>query len=429
MTGMQTPIRHRVALAGMALALVACVPASPPQLGRVLLSKASPRATASPRGQSIKPILLPASPAVTPSPAPLQGERPPVPVTGGATPFAIVPTAAAANTVATATPTVAPTATVSPPSVTLETGRAAADTWTNGPPLRRPRYGLVAGVAEGALLAIEGDVSPSMEVYRTSDPVWRLDLAHDGDLHPGAAASTLLLGRHLLAGAVMPGSVCTAGGDDGALVDAVVRYAPDGLVDASLKLAKPVRAAAAGIVGDVMLVVGGLTAGDRPVATVQRLNLVTTEKSEGRPMPFAVAGATSVMFDGRLVVLGGYLAGADGNITVVDRVQIYDPTQDLWRSSADGEPNAPAPLPVVRQAAAAAVLDGKIYLVGGVGTGGGLIPTTSVYDPLANRWQSIAPLPTPRALLALAAFDGRLWAIGGRGGDRQPANTVEIYQP
>ena len=78
---------------------------------------------------------------------------------------------------------------------------------------------------------------------------------------------------------------------------------------------------------------------------------------------------------------------------------------------------------------AAAALNGKLYVVGGVGTGSGLIDAVAVYDPKTNTWSEGAAIPTARALLALAAYDGRLWAIGGRGADKRPLASVEIYRP
>lgn len=76
----------------------------------------------------------------------------------------------------------------------------------------------------------------------------------------------------------------------------------------------------------------------------------------------------------------------------------------------------------VRQAAveanlaalAAAVLDGTIHAVGGVGSGRTNTGAHEAYDPAADRWVALAPLPTPRDHLAVGMIRGRLYAIGGR---------------
>src|SRR5512133_2670811 len=72
------------------------------------------------------------------------------------------------------------------------------------------------------------------------------------------------------------------------------------------------------------------------------------------------------------------------------------------------------PLPSTRGALAAAVLDGKIHAVGGVGWRGRNTPAHEVYDPATNRWTALAYVPTARDHLAVAAMDGRLYAVGGR---------------
>jgi N-acetylneuraminic acid mutarotase len=86
------------------------------------------------------------------------------------------------------------------------------------------------------------------------------------------------------------------------------------------------------------------------------------------------------------------------------------------------------PLPRRRAAAAAVALDGRLYVIGGVGPRG-LARSMLVYDPGSNRWVQ-APGPTPRQHLAAAAAAGRIYAIGGRvaGADTNVA-TVESWAP
>ncbi len=74
-------------------------------------------------------------------------------------------------------------------------------------------------------------------------------------------------------------------------------------------------------------------------------------------------------------------------------------------------------MPTMRGALAAAVIDDKIYVVGGanrkifslVNT-----PALEVYDPLDDTWEKLAPMPTPRDHLTASSLNGKLYAIGGR---------------
>jgi len=108
---------------------------------------------------------------------------------------------------------------------------------------------------------------------------------------------------------------------------------------------------------------------------------------------------------GRVYVIGGF--GSTGE--PVDIVEAYDPATDEWRNVA--------PLPIALHHPAAAVVDGRLFVVGGY-TGGRV------------RWTPANGMPTARDHLAAVGFEGRVWAIGGRESflGTQYAN-VEIYDP
>ena len=111
----------------------------------------------------------------------------------------------------------------------------------------------------------------------------------------------------------------------------------------------------------------------------------------------------------------------------------YDPGQNRWR--------ARAPMPTARGALAVGVIDGKIYAVGGKkdrkeqgeGKQKGkmeILNTLEVYDPVSDTWQTLPPMPTPRDHLTAAVLNGRLYVIGGRQGGIGSSMTVnEMYDP
>src|SRR5207253_2843974 len=51
-----------------------------------------------------------------------------------------------------------------------------------------------------------------------------------------------------------------------------------------------------------------------------------------------------------------------------------------------------APMPTARQEVAAAALDGRIFVIGGLGAGAEPVATVEVYDPGTDRWEARAPL-------------------------------------
>jgi hypothetical protein len=59
-----------------------------------------------------------------------------------------------------------------------------------------------------------------------------------------------------------------------------------------------------------------------------------------------------------------------------------------------------------------------------------VFPEHEIYDVGAGAWRAAAPLPTPRHGLAAAMLDGRIWVIAGgpRAGYGQ-TKVVELFAP
>ena len=82
----------------------------------------------------------------------------------------------------------------------------------------------------------------------------------------------------------------------------------------------------------------------------------------------------------------------------------------------------------VRGAAGAAVVAGKLYVVGGVGPDG-LARRAFALNLKTGRWASI-PGPTPREHLAATAAGGRVYAVAGRlAGIDTNLRAFESYSP
>ena len=76
---------------------------------------------------------------------------------------------------------------------------------------------------------------------------------------------------------------------------------------------------------------------------------------------------------------------------------------------------------------AVAVIDGKVYAVGGYTNG--VISSVERYDPAAGAWEAVAPLAEGRDGLAVAVLDGKLYAVGGVNDDDDALSSVERYDP
>ena len=89
----------------------------------------------------------------------------------------------------------------------------------------------------------------------------------------------------------------------------------------------------------------------------------------------------AVLNDGKLYAVGGY--SGDDALSSVER---YDPALDAWE--------AVAPMAEARFFHAVAVLDGKLYAVGGQNYG--LLSSVERYDPATNAWEAVAPMAAAR---------------------------------
>jgi hypothetical protein len=175
--------------------------------------------------------------------------------------------------------------------------------------------------------------------------------------------------------------------------------------------------AAAGAVGDEILLVGGrfhdfAVEGPRGSGLVSRLVQAYRPAEDSwrrlRDFPVAVAYAAGASAGRDLYIVGGFDAA-------------QRPTRRAFVLRGRGWRRLPQ-LPEPRAAAGAAVLAGKLYVVGGVGRSG-LARRTLVLDIRAGRWSTIRG-PRPRAYLAVAAAAGRVIALGGRTGGAETSLAV-----
>lgn len=126
-----------------------------------------------------------------------------------------------------------------------------------------------------------------------------------------------------------------------------------------------------------------------------------------------VSNAGAAVLDGRVYVPGGI--AATGGATNV--LEVYDPRADSWA------PRALLPVPLAAYGLAA--LDGKLYLFGGW-DGASYRAETRIYDPTADQWTLGTPLPTPRAFLGAAAVDKTLYVAGGFDGKQELAEVLAL---
>jgi non-specific serine/threonine protein kinase len=119
------------------------------------------------------------------------------------------------------------------------------------------------------------------------------------------------------------------------------------------------------------------------------------------PLPVPRTEVAAAPLQGRIVVVGGFLANG-GNSR---RVDAYDPRSDSWSRLPD--------LPRSVDHAAAASWRGRVVVGGGYDAARRPLRAAFLYD--GRRWRALPPPPEERAAAAAAATaDGRVWVLGGR---------------
>lgn len=147
------------------------------------------------------------------------------------------------------------------------------------------------------------------------------------------------------------------------------------------------------------------------------------------PMEVALQGFALVTLGDALVRCGGSrIDNAPGDPTDMHSVWScarYVPPTDTWEPFAE--------LPAPRSSFDAAVLDGRIYAIGGWNIEGDQEHTTftdemAVYDPATGAWTTSA-CPVSRRALAVVATSHAIVAIGGMESGRAISAAVDVYDP
>ena len=182
-------------------------------------------------------------------------------------------------------------------------------------------------------------------------------------------------------------------------------------------------AAAAALDGRVYVLGGqrtdsGVTPGPA-TAAVEVYDPVANTWTEAPPMPTARMGLVAAVVNGRLYAIGGRTDGY--STSAVGTVEEFDPATQVWRSRAQ--------MPTARYFAAGALLNGRVYVIGGEAATD-LLGAMQSYDASTDSWTAAASLPAARSQLAAVGVAGRLYAVGGYGGLlSQWLASVDAFDP
>ena len=166
---------------------------------------------------------------------------------------------------------------------------------------------------------------------------------------------------------------------------------------------------------DAIFAMAGTGPDGKPLLDVERFDGTAWTREGALPGEGLNAPAAAAL-DGSLYLIGGFGTTTNRPTTSVHR---YDLRRRQW--------TAVAPLPAPRGGHAAAVVNGRIHVIGG-GNSVSTIDDHDVYDPKTDTWSPRAKLPRSMGSPAAVVQGGKLISVGGRSGPSD-FGDVHIYDP
>jgi serine/threonine protein kinase/N-acetylneuraminic acid mutarotase len=272
--------------------------------------------------------------------------------------------------------------------------------WVELPHMLQPRAAAAAAVAGGRIVVM-GGVDANGALLNTTE-------VFDGNSWtPGAPIPTP---RQMLAAASDGKLVYAVGGTNGADLTTVEAYDPAANTWTSLPpLPKARSDLGATITEGRLVVLGGVSSG-QVLKNVSTFDLMTKTWSGLPDMATARHGMSVAAVEESVYAIGGSTDVGDDQITLSAEVlklpaRKTQPTPP-WHSLPDA--------PTARLMMASAVLNNKIWIMGGLQNGTALT-TVESYDPRTGAWQNEPSLPVPLHHAAAATYHGEVVILGGSG--------------
>lgn len=195
-----------------------------------------------------------------------------------------------------------------------------------------------------------------------------------------------------------------------------------------------ITAQAAVFAGDIYVFGGysrGKIRGEKDHKTVEVYNTRTNTWSKTRDMPTLRRGFKTAVVDGKIYVIGGAIYDKQRDVRVAtDLVEAYDPLTERWKKRAN--------MPTKRMWIDTEVVNNKIYAIGGEVSPRHGVPDADQffarieeYNPRTDRWRKRPDMPLLRFSFATVAIDKKIYLIGGYTRDNgfKTLTSIDVYEP
>lgn len=182
--------------------------------------------------------------------------------------------------------------------------------------------------------------------------------------------------------------------------------------------------------GDEIYFIGGKDTAYCSVSEVNVFNLATRAWRKTEPLNVPLVRPAAAAVGGNIYIVGGWRRINDnyGN-NPVDSAERYDPTTNRWTWTRSPRSHRGI------MERSAVVLNGKIYLLGGLFSNYNPIDTVDKYDPVTDMWSTVANISDSGYYFRAEAVGNRIIVIGGLPSVTQENQTgqgparVDEYRP
>ncbi|XP_027023285.1 kelch-like protein 22 [Tachysurus fulvidraco] len=173
------------------------------------------------------------------------------------------------------------------------------------------------------------------------------------------------------------------------------------------------------VVDDFIYAIGGRDYSSE-LDCVERYNPQTNTWEYVAPLKREVYAHAGAVVDGKI-----YIACGRRGMAYLKETYCYDPRANQWSACSEG--------PVERAWHGMAVSGGRAYVIGGSNDGCGYrrdVLKVACYNPAEDSWSVVSPLPAGHGEPGMAVLDGRIYVLGGRSHDKgSRMKYVHIYDP
>lgn len=304
--------------------------------------------------------------------------------------------------------------------------------WSYIASLSKPRRLLSAAAVNGIIYAIGGEASKSIATGATITPYATVETYAAGSNGSWTLASPLPSARYWMGCATVNNKIYTFGGESDHgyfnVVDSLGGFGGSWGLAGQLPVYR--YNAAACTLGNTVYLIGGMVYNGTDFEASSEIDAWDPVSGTWTPktwMNMLRSDHQAIALNGKIYIIGG-VGGApnSGDNGSLQGVEVYDPSTNSMGTAAS--------LNHARWSFAAAQANGKIYAIGGLFTtdlSDTAHASVEEFDPVQNAWTPRQDMPNGRYGCAAVSWDGLIYVLGGveggAGGNKETSSVLVFY--